>query len=454
MGYDHIWVYDHVETVPRREPTHCFEPYTMLSAISQHTNTVKLGQLVTCAAYRNAGHLAKQAACLDVMSGGRLILGLGAGWYEQEYEAYGYRYPAASERLAMLDETLQAVRLLWTEETTTFKGDHVHLDGAYCDPKPLQQLPAVWVGGGGEKKTLRIAARHADATNWQVGLESFVRKSELLERYCEEAGRPFNAITRTHGPDCRIFDSDKETRAWCEEPDGGNLWGRDTGRRVLERQPRGYCRTGGRKDAGLRRRRLPGVRPVAEGLPVGRDLATVRRRGRTPTRGPELMTKYDAILAETVRIAGHEGTEIAAYLARPLSPGPLPGVLVIHHMPGWDESTKEITRTFAVHGYSAICPHLHYREGPDASPDDAAAAARASGGVPDERFLGDADGSIRALRCTLQRERQGGCDRLLLGGPSVLPRRVQPSARRRRRLLRGVRRLEPARRVPAQAERR
>jgi F420-dependent oxidoreductase-like protein len=225
VGYDHIWVYDHVETVPRREPTHCFEPYTMLSAISQHTNTVMLGQLVTCAAYRNAGHLAKQAACLDVMSGGRLILGLGAGWYEQEYEAYGYRYPAASERLAMLDETLQAVRLLWTEETTTFKGDHVHLDGAYCDPKPLQQLPAVWVGGGGEKKTLRIAARHADATNWQVGLESFVRKSELLERYCEEAGRPFSAITRTHGPDCRIFDSDADTRAWCEEPDGGNLWG-------------------------------------------------------------------------------------------------------------------------------------------------------------------------------------------------------------------------------------
>ncbi len=110
------------------------------------------------------------------------------------------------------------------------------------------------------------------------------------------------------------------------------------------------------------------------------------------------MTKYDAILAETVMITGHEGTEIAAYLARPLSPGPLPGVLVIHHMPGWDEGTKEITRRFAVHGYSAICPHLHYREGPDASPDDAAAAARASGGVPDQRFLGDAEGAVRALR--------------------------------------------------------
>jgi len=107
---------------------------------------------------------------------------------------------------------------------------------------------------------------------------------------------------------------------------------------------------------------------------------------------------YDAILAETVRITGHGGTEIPAYLARPMTPEPTAGVLVIHHMPGWDESTKEITRTFAVHGYSAICPHLHYREGPDASPDDAAAAARAAGGVPDERFLGDAQGAIKALR--------------------------------------------------------
>jgi carboxymethylenebutenolidase len=107
---------------------------------------------------------------------------------------------------------------------------------------------------------------------------------------------------------------------------------------------------------------------------------------------------YDALLAETIHITGHGGDEIAAYLARPMTPGPVPGVLVIHHMPGWDEGSKEITRRFAANGYSAICPHLHYREGPDASPDDAAAAARAAGGVPDDRFLGDVDGAIRTLR--------------------------------------------------------
>jgi len=108
--------------------------------------------------------------------------------------------------------------------------------------------------------------------------------------------------------------------------------------------------------------------------------------------------KYEGMLAETVRIAGHGGDEIGACFARPIGSGPYAGVVVIHHMPGWDEGTKEITRKFAAHGYAAICPHLHFREGPDASPDDAAAAARAAGGVPDERFLGDAEGAVRYLR--------------------------------------------------------
>ncbi len=225
VGYDHLWVYDHVETVPRREATHVFEAFTMLSALSQLTSTIRLGQLVTCSSYRNAGLLAKEAACLDVYSGGRLILGLGAGWYEREYQAYGYPYLGAGARLERLDETLQVVKRLWTEETVSFAGKHLELDGAYCDPKPIQQLPPIWVGGGGEKKTLRIAARHADATNWQTGLPEFVHKSQVLREHCEAEGRDFESITRTHGPDCRLFDSDADLRAWLDTPDGGALWG-------------------------------------------------------------------------------------------------------------------------------------------------------------------------------------------------------------------------------------
>src|ERR1700758_5597740 len=118
-------------------------------------------------------------------------------------------------------------------------------------------------------------------------------------------------------------------------------------------------------------------------------------RGRR-TKGHPM---YDAMMmAETISIIGHGGDQIEAYLARPLGPGPFGGVVVIHHMPGYDEGSKEITRTFAVHGYLAICPNLHYREAPGASPDDAAAASRAQGGVPDDRLVGDVAGAVAHLR--------------------------------------------------------
>ena len=225
LRYEHLWVYDHVETVPRREPTHVFEAFTTLAALSQRTATIGLGQLVTCSSYRSAGLLAKETAMIDVMSGGRLLLGLGAGWYEREYQAYGYEFAPAPTRLQVLDETVQAIRALWTDQTVTFQGRHLHFDGAYCDPKPLQTLPPIWIGGGGERVTLRIAAAHADATNWQVGLDDFVHKSEILRQHCETLGRPFEAIVRTHGPDCRIFDTDRDLQAWLDAPDGGDLWG-------------------------------------------------------------------------------------------------------------------------------------------------------------------------------------------------------------------------------------
>jgi carboxymethylenebutenolidase len=107
---------------------------------------------------------------------------------------------------------------------------------------------------------------------------------------------------------------------------------------------------------------------------------------------------YDATLAETIRIAGHKGDLINAYFARPLGPGPVPGVVVIHHGPGWDEWSKEVTRKFAYHGYATICPHLYHRAGPDASADDAAAAARAAGGTPDDQLVGDVGGAVEFLR--------------------------------------------------------
>jgi F420-dependent oxidoreductase-like protein len=226
-GYDHLWVYDHVETVPRREPTHVFEAFTTLAALAPQTSRIQLGQMVTCASYRNVGLLAKEAACVDVFSGGRLILGLGAGWYEREYKAYGFEYLPARERLRVLEETVAAVRRLWTEETVTIDGRYVRFDGAYCDPKPLQSLPPIWIGGGGEQVTLRIAAQYADATNWQCTLEDFRRKSTILAEHCARVGRDVNEITRTFAPDCRLFDSERDLNAWLDSPKGGHLWGRE-----------------------------------------------------------------------------------------------------------------------------------------------------------------------------------------------------------------------------------
>jgi F420-dependent oxidoreductase-like protein len=226
VGYDHLWVYDHVETVPRREATHCFEAFTTLAALSQVTTRIELGQLVTCSSYRNAGLLAKETAGIDVFSNGRLILGLGAGWYEREYEAYGYQYPSAKTRLQVLEETITVIPRLWSEETVTFDGEHLHFAGAYCDPKPIRApRPPIWVGGGGEKVTLRIAAEHADATNWQVGLDQFVHKSKVLQEHCGRLGRDFDSIVRTHGPDCRVFDNDRDRDVWLDAPGGGSLWG-------------------------------------------------------------------------------------------------------------------------------------------------------------------------------------------------------------------------------------
>ena len=149
-------------------------------------------------------------------------------------------------------------------------------------------------------------------------------------------------------------------------------------------------------------------------------------------------------------ITGHGGDTVNAYQALPAGAGPFPGVLVIHHLPGWDSSTKEITRTFASQGYNAICPNLYAREGLDTDPDDAAAAARAKGGIPDEQLLGDVEcrhyGAARAAHVQWQGRRH----RVLLGWPPVLPHRSVPAGRCGGRLLRGVRDRGHSRRVPAQ----
>ena len=214
LGYDSLWVYDHVHNVPVPAHEAVFECWTTLAAISQRTSRVRLGQMVGCASYRNPGLLAKIAANVDVISGGRLDWGIGAGWYDQEYRAYGYDFPPARDRIAMLRETVEIVRSMWTEPDTTYSGKHFTLSGAQCDPKPLQDPhPPILIGGGGEQLTLRVVARLADRSNFGGKPEEFAHKCEVLKRHCDAVGRDYDEIEKTWSPEIHVRETEAELRA-------------------------------------------------------------------------------------------------------------------------------------------------------------------------------------------------------------------------------------------------
>jgi F420-dependent oxidoreductase-like protein len=209
--FESVWVYDHFHTVPlpTQEATH--EAWTLMAALGAATSRVRLGQMCTCMGYRNPAYLAKVAATVDVISGGRVEMGIGAGWYEHEWRAYGYGFPGAGDRIGQLDEGVQIMRQLWASGTATLHGTHYQVDGAICQPLPLQEggIP-LWIAGGGERKTLRIAAKYAAYTNFDGTPEVFTRKSALLQQHCAEAGTDFAAITRSANYNVVIGETEKD----------------------------------------------------------------------------------------------------------------------------------------------------------------------------------------------------------------------------------------------------
>ena len=193
-----VWVYDHFHTVPipTDEATH--EAWTLMAALAATTTRVRLGQMCTCMSYRNPAYLAKVAATVDVISGGRTEMGIGAGWYEHEWRAYGYGFPSAGERLAMLAEGVDIMQQAWRDGVATLDGVHYQVDGAIVRPLPLQPggIP-LWIAGGGEKKTLRLAAAYARYTNFDGTPEGFTHKSGVLEGHCKDLGRDYGSIVRS-----------------------------------------------------------------------------------------------------------------------------------------------------------------------------------------------------------------------------------------------------------------
>ena len=196
--WESLWVYDHFHTVPvpTDEATH--EAWSLMSAFAASTDRIRLGQMCTAMSYRNPAYLAKVAATVDLISGGRVEMGIGGGWYEHEWRAYGYGFPSAGERLGRLDEGVQIFRQAWTTGRATLNGKHYQVDDAIVRPLPLQEggIP-LWIAGGGEKVTLRIAARYAQYTNFSTAPEEFAHKSELLRKHCATAGTDFDAIVRS-----------------------------------------------------------------------------------------------------------------------------------------------------------------------------------------------------------------------------------------------------------------
>jgi F420-dependent oxidoreductase-like protein len=222
LGYDSIWLYDHFHNVPRPAHEAVFECWTVVAALSQATSRVRLGQMVGCNSYRQPSVLAKMTSTIDVMSGGRLDWGIGAGWYENEYKGYGFEFPAPKVRIGMLRECVEIVKSMWTEPETSYDGTYYKMDRAHCDPKPVQSPhPPIWIGGGGEQLTLRVVARHADVSNFGGKPHEWAHKAEVLKQHCKDVGRDYDEIRKTISGEMMI----RETEAEIDAIGSRSLWG-------------------------------------------------------------------------------------------------------------------------------------------------------------------------------------------------------------------------------------
>lgn len=197
--YDSIWVYDHFHTIPSPSQQTTFEAWTITAALARDTTRVKIGQMVTCNGYRPPALLAKMASTVDVLSNGRLYCGLGAGWYEHEWRAYGYGFPETRDRMRAFREACEIIVRMWTEEAPEFKGDYYSINGPINEPQGVQKPhPSLWIGGGGEQVTLKLVAKWANACNIGGGDPDTIKaKLGVLRGHCETLGRNYDEIIKS-----------------------------------------------------------------------------------------------------------------------------------------------------------------------------------------------------------------------------------------------------------------
>ena len=214
-GWDSIWVYDHFHTVPRPELETTFECWTITATLARDTERVKVGQMVGCNGYRNPALYAKIASTVDVASHGRLYAGIGAGWYEHEWRAYGYEWVDTPVRMGMFREACEVIHRMWTEDYPEFRGKYYAIDRPINEPKGVQRphIP-FWIGGGGEQVTLKLVARWGDACNVGGGDPAVCRhKLDVLKRHCDDLGRDYDEIVKSTGVTVHLLDEgvDPET---------------------------------------------------------------------------------------------------------------------------------------------------------------------------------------------------------------------------------------------------
>jgi F420-dependent oxidoreductase-like protein len=214
LGFDGIWLNDHwvPDPISGRYEAPTFECWTAAGALAQITERVRIGFMTLCNEYRLPAITAKMATALDVMSGGRVDLGIGAGWHEDEFRMFGIPYPPGRVRLDRLEEGLDILVGMFDNEHFSYKGEHYVVDGAWNNPRPIQSpRPPIWVGGAGEKRTLRIVAQRADWHNLVVTpLSEFRRKMEILDRHCADLGRDPKTLGRSLNPSLLLRDTDDE----------------------------------------------------------------------------------------------------------------------------------------------------------------------------------------------------------------------------------------------------
>ncbi len=227
LGYHSLWLYDHFYHFPFPDNVTVLEPWTLMSVLAGATANIRFGTLVLCHGYRPPALLAKMAATLDALSGGRLEFGYGAGWHQEEFAGYGYDFPPVATRIRQMEEGLTVIKALWSEERASFAGKSHRLNEAFCAPKPVQQPhPPITIGGGGERLLLRAVARHADVWNYfSSPLPEYEHKAHVLDEHCRAIGRDPASLDRSLMTPTVTAEWEKQVRDQLEAAkQRGYLW--------------------------------------------------------------------------------------------------------------------------------------------------------------------------------------------------------------------------------------